>query len=98
VSAADSSDDARATRVFAAGMPRPLPEEFGRYRIVRALGLAGTAAVYLAHDRRLDRQVALKVPPIVGDAAAIERFRRAALAAAGLQHPNLCPVLDADEC
>ena len=80
----------------AAGRPDTLPEQFGRYRIIRTLGRGGMGAVYLAHDTQLDRQVALKVPhftPTEG-ADAIERFYREARAAATLDHPNLCPVYD----
>jgi formylglycine-generating enzyme required for sulfatase activity len=73
-----------------------LPEQFGRYRILRRLGQGGMGAVFLAHDTQLDRQVALKVPhfsPSDG-AMLLQRFYREAKAAAKLTHPNLCPVHD----
>ena len=79
--------------------PLNLPEQFGRYRIMRLLGQGGMGAVYLAHDTKLDRQVAIKVPffgPADGPAAAL-RFEREAKAAATLDHPNLCPVHDVGE-
>lgn len=76
-----------------------LPEEFGRYRILRPLGRGGMGAVYLAHDSQLDRDVALKVPHF-GDGATpdvLERFYREARAMGTLRHPNLCPVYDVGE-
>jgi serine/threonine protein kinase len=76
--------------------PQSLPEQFGRYRILKKLGQGGMGSVYLAHDSQLDRQVALKVPnftPADGSGA-LERFHREARAAANLHHPNLCPVYD----
>jgi hypothetical protein len=78
------------------GGSRRLPELFGRYRIVKLLGEGGMGAVYLAHDSQLDRPVALKVPTFSGDDAPrmLERFYREARAAAGIQHPNICPVHD----
>lgn len=76
-----------------------IPEEFGRYRILRPLGQGAMGDVYLAHDTQLDRQVALKVP-IISDADPAEfvaRFYREAKAAAKLRHPNICPVFDVGE-
>src|SRR5262249_38322682 len=68
--------------------PQPLPEQFGRYRLIKRLGQGGMGAVYLAHDTQLDRPVALKVPFITSDnAVQRERFFREARGAATLQHP-----------
>jgi formylglycine-generating enzyme required for sulfatase activity/serine/threonine protein kinase len=74
----------------------PLPEQFGRYRILRKLGEGGMGAVYLAEDIELGRRVALKVPHFTAadGSDVIERFKREARAAAALRHPNLCPVHD----
>lgn len=71
----------------------------GRYTILRKLGEGTMGSVYLAHDTTLDRQIALKVPKVtIGNSEDfINRFRREAKAAAGLKHPNICSVLDADE-
>src|SRR4051812_33605867 len=75
-----------------------LPEQFGRYRILRKLGQGGMGAVYLAHDEQLDRPVALKVPRLgAGDSEGTERFKREARTAATLSHPNLCPIYDVGE-
>jgi tetratricopeptide (TPR) repeat protein len=72
----------------------PLPPRFGRYEIRRQLGRGGMGTVYLAHDTRLNRLVALKVPNLGGDPDAARRFVREARAAAALQNPNICPVYD----
>jgi serine/threonine protein kinase len=79
--------------------PAPLPERFGRYRIVRNLGSGAMGDVYLADDTQLDRPVALKIPRFTDDRDVdlIERFYREARAAATVRHPNLCPVHDAGE-
>ncbi len=76
-----------------------LPEEFGRYRILRQLGEGGMGSVYLAQDRELGRCVALKVPRLTrsNQPALLSRFRREAQAAARIVHPNLCPVYDIGE-
>ena len=68
----------------------------GRYLIVRRIGSGGMADVYCAEDTHLGRQVALKVlhRRFAQDQEFVERFRREASAAAGLQHPNVVGVFD----
>ena len=70
-----------------------------RYELGRQLGAGGMARVYLGHDRLLDRQVAVKVlsEPFASDPQFVERFRREASAAAGLNHPNIVAVYDRGE-
>ncbi|MCC7054874.1 MAG: serine/threonine protein kinase [Gemmatimonadaceae bacterium] len=65
-----------------------------RYAIERELGRGGMGAVYLARDRTLDRDVALKVlPPEVASSASLrERFLRETRVAASFSHPNIVPV------
>jgi tetratricopeptide (TPR) repeat protein/serine/threonine protein kinase len=69
-------------------------DQFGPYRIVKKLGEGGMGSVYLAHDTRLDRPVALKVPHFdpKDTSGTRERFYREARAAATLNHPNICAV------
>jgi beta-lactam-binding protein with PASTA domain/predicted Ser/Thr protein kinase len=72
-------------------------ELFGdRYEIQRAIGRGGMADVFLAHDRLLDRPVAVKVlfSEFSGDTTFVERFRREAQSAANLNHPNVVAVYD----
>ncbi|MFL5782731.1 MAG: PASTA domain-containing protein [Thermoleophilaceae bacterium] len=71
----------------------------GRYRIVGRLGSGGMADVYLAEDSQLGRQVALKIlhRRFSRDQQFVERFRREASAAAGLQHPHIVGVYDRGE-
>src|SRR5919106_5447554 len=68
----------------------------GRYQLGSLLGVGGMAAVYLADDQLLERQVAVKVlsPPYAQDPLFVERFRREARAAARLSHPNIVAVFD----
>jgi tRNA A-37 threonylcarbamoyl transferase component Bud32 len=70
-----------------------------RYRIVGHLARGGMAEVYLAHDELLDRPVAVKLlfPELADDDSFVERFRREARAAAGLNHPNIVSVYDFGE-
>src|SRR3954465_10012938 len=71
----------------------------GRYRIQRRIGSGGMADVYCAQDSQLGRQIALKVlhRRFARDREFVERFRREASAAAGLQHPNVVGVFDRGE-
>jgi len=68
----------------------------GRYRIVGRIGSGGMADVFLAEDLHLQRRVALKVlhNRFAQDREFVERFRREAESAAGLQHPNVVGVFD----
>ena len=68
----------------------------GRYRVVSRLGSGGMADVFLAEDQQLGRKVALKLlhHRFAQDPDFVERFRREAQAAAGLQHPNVVSVYD----
>jgi serine/threonine protein kinase/formylglycine-generating enzyme required for sulfatase activity len=77
--------------------PHELSGKLGRYRIVRKLGAGGMGTVYLAEDTRLPRKVALKVPHASTSDTVLERFRREAALASGVEHPNLCPVHDLEE-
>jgi serine/threonine protein kinase/WD40 repeat protein/Leucine-rich repeat (LRR) protein len=76
-----------------------LPVEFGRYRVQKVLGQGAMGAVYLAHDTKLARDVALKTPKldVLEGGELVERFEREARAAATLHHRNICPVFDVGE-
>jgi eukaryotic-like serine/threonine-protein kinase len=71
----------------------------GRYRLLQKLGSGGMADVWLAEDPHLQRRVALKVlhGHFAQDREFVERFRREAEAAAGLQHPNIVAIFDRGE-
>jgi serine/threonine-protein kinase len=69
-----------------------------RYTIERELGRGGMATVYLAHDLRHDRPVALKILlPELAASLGPERFQREIHFAARLQHPHILTVLDSGE-
>jgi serine/threonine-protein kinase len=66
-----------------------------RYRIEREIGSGGMATVYLAHDIRHARQVAIKVlHPELSAALGAERFLTEIRTTAALQHPNILPLFD----
>ncbi|MGZ4170300.1 MAG: protein kinase domain-containing protein, partial [Solirubrobacteraceae bacterium] len=79
-------------------MADPVPNTLvdGRYRVISRLGSGGMADVFLAEDQQLGRKVALKLlhHRFAEDPDFVERFRREAQAAAGLQHPNVVSVYD----
>jgi eukaryotic-like serine/threonine-protein kinase len=73
------------------------PQEVaGRYQIERRLGAGGMSTVFMAMDTVLERPVAVKLlaEHLADDEAFVARFRREALAAARLQHPNIVQVFD----
>ncbi|MDT5220791.1 MAG: hypothetical protein QOF15_2896 [Mycobacterium sp.] len=67
---------------------------FGRYRLIELLGRGGMGDVWRAFDTETQRVVAVKVLPanLADDPAFVERFRREALAAAGLNDPHVVPI------
>jgi serine/threonine protein kinase len=62
----------------------------GPYEIVSRIGAGGMGEVYRAHDTRVGRDVAIKIPK----EQVSERFRREARAVAALNHPNICNLYD----
>jgi len=69
-----------------------------RYRIERELGSGGMATVYLAHDVKHGRKVAVKVfRPELAAALGTERFFREIKVTANLNHPHILPLLDSGE-
>jgi eukaryotic-like serine/threonine-protein kinase len=70
-----------------------------RYTLVRKIGVGGMADVWLAQDMELDREVAIKMlhDRFAQDKEFVERFRREAQSAAGLQHPNVVSIFDRGE-
>jgi serine/threonine protein kinase/tetratricopeptide (TPR) repeat protein len=80
-------------------MPIAAGTRFGRYEIRSMIGAGGMGEVYLSHDTKLDRAVALKILP--PDVAAVHnrmsRFVQEAKAASSLNHPNILTVYEIDE-
>jgi len=77
-------------------MVLPPGTPLGPYEVRELLGKGGMGEVYRARDRRLDRDVALKVisDEIAADSAARTRFEREAKAIAALSHPNILAIFD----
>src|SRR5690349_13958066 len=70
----------------------------GRYRIERELGAGGMATVYLAHDLRHERRVAIKLlRPELAAVIGAERFLSEIRTTANLQHPHILPLFDSGE-
>ena len=80
-------------------LPTPLVAALqGRYRVERQVGEGGMATVYLAHDVKHDRRVALKVlRPELAAVVGAERFLAEIRTTANLQHPHILPLFDSGE-
>jgi serine/threonine protein kinase len=85
-------------RLFSRPDPRS-GEIVGDFELVREIARGGMGVVYLARQRRLDRDAAIKLisPELARDPVFRERFRSEALLAGSLSHPHIVPVYDADE-
>jgi TolB-like protein/Tfp pilus assembly protein PilF len=83
------------TRSFDGSVVGP-GSQIGPFRIEQELGRGGAGVVYLAHDTKLDRSVAIKsLPPEVKDnPKALSRFTREARVLASLNHPNIATIYD----
>ncbi|MEJ6005423.1 HDOD domain-containing protein [Paucibacter sp. AS339] len=76
-------------------MASALPE-VGRFRLLSSLGEGAQAQVWLAHDPRLDRDVALKVLKPGADPLSLDQWLHEARAVSRMTHPNIVPVFEAD--
>src|SRR6187551_460501 len=77
-------------------MPLTTGTRLGTYEILAPIGAGGMGEVYRARDRKLDRDVAVKVLPqaVAKDADALARFEREAKAVAALSHTNILSIFD----
>src|SRR5947209_1571257 len=71
----------------------------GPYEVLAPLGAGGMGEVYLAHDARLKRKIALKLLPaqFTQDADRVRRFEQEARAASALNHPNIITIYEIGE-
>src|SRR5689334_6181352 len=77
----------------------PQQQNLGKYTIVRELGRGGFATVYLAHDTKLHRDVALKIlhPALLSDPVFVTSFEKEAHAIAQFDHPHIATIYDFGE-
>jgi len=79
----------------------PVRKKIGRYEICSQIGAGGMGEVFLAHDTKLDRKVALKLLPsdVVDERTGdrVRRFVQEAKAASALNHPNILTIYEIDE-
>src|SRR5258706_11135145 len=80
-------------------MPLTSGTRLGNYEIVAPLGAGGMGEVYRARDRRLGRDVALKVLPadVASDPGRLARFELEARTVAGLNHPNIVTLFSVED-
>jgi serine/threonine protein kinase len=92
-------DDQRPDPFLAPATHTPETHRVGRFELRRQLGRGGCGIVFLAHDPKLKRDVALKIPrpELMMSPDAKKRLVREATAAAAFDHPNLVPVYETGE-
>lgn len=73
-----------------------MSQTLGRFKLLRTLGEGAQATVWLAHDPRLDREVALKVPGSETDASSVDEWLHEGRAVSRLSHPGIVQVFEAD--
>ncbi|WP_373651037.1 serine/threonine protein kinase [Schlesneria sp. DSM 10557] len=80
------------------GSPTPVGKAIGKYEIRSQLGSGGMGAVYLAFDKMLEREVAIKVlsQEVASSKTALQRFLQEARAIGRLNHPNVVSLHDID--
>jgi serine/threonine protein kinase len=80
-------------------MSLPLGTRLGRYEILSKIGEGGMGEVYLAHDKQLERSIALKILPaaVAANEERMRRFIREARAAAALNHPSIAHTYEIGE-
>jgi serine/threonine protein kinase/formylglycine-generating enzyme required for sulfatase activity len=76
-----------------------IPTEVGNFRLIEQIGQGGMGIVLKAHDKKLKRDVAIKVlaPHLAADAAAVQRFLREAQSAAAVRHDNVVAIHAVEE-
>ena len=89
-----SSRDVAVSDRAATKEPLPVPQRIGRYRVEKLLGKGGFGLVYLAHDEKLDRLVAVKVPHGKQMSLDATLYLEEARTVACLDHRNIAPVYD----
>lgn len=96
-----SAPQARAAPASPTSAPTPTASgtTLGRFLLHRELGAGTTGKVFLAHDPKLGRDVAIKIPhpDRLKSPYDVERFLRTARAAAQLRHENLCPIYEVND-
>ncbi|MDX2040225.1 MAG: protein kinase [Acidobacteriota bacterium] len=85
--------------MFAEAQPMKIGQRISHYQIVSRIGEGGMGEVWLAEDKNLGRQVAIKLLPaeFTGDADRLRRFEQEARAASALNHPNIVTVHEIGE-